>query len=253
MHTNFLEHTIQLPHKSLSEFIERFWMIKNTSGKDQEIIVIPDGRTDLMFIIAGNKPFASNIIGIETEPSQHTVTNGTIIMGVGLRLLAVEYCLKYSIAPILGQMMPLDSPDLGITEADLDDFNSFCNKIETAFKPLIPDDIDKKKQSLFSTLYDTQGSLKIQEYADKCFWTSRQINRYFTQWFGLSLKEYCNILRFRASINRIKEGDLFPDQHYSDQPHFIREVKKFTGVTPKELFKRQNDRFIQISVGQITR
>lgn len=250
MHTNFLEHTIQLPHKSLSEFVERFWMIKNTSGKDQEIIVIPDGRTDLMFTLSGAEPFASNIIGIETEPSQHTVTNGTIIMGVGLRLPAVEYCLQYSIAPILGKIMPLLSPSLGIMEKDLNDFSVFCSKIEAAFKTLIPQGIDKRKQTLFNTLYETQGSLKIQEYAEKCFWTSRQINRYFTQWFGLSLKEYCNILRFRASINRIKEGDLFPDQHYSDQPHFIREVKKFTGVTPKELFKRQNDRFIQLSEGK---
>ena len=253
MHNNFLEHTIQLPHKSLSEFVERFWMVRNTSGKDQEIIVIPDGRADLMFTIAGGQSFVSNIIGIETEPSQHTVTDGTVIMGVGLRLLAVEYCLKYSIAPILGRMMPLVSPDLKITEADLHDFNFFCGKIETAFRSLIPQDIDKRKQTLFNTLYDTQGSLKIQEYSQKCYWTSRQINRYFTQWFGLSLKEYCNILRFRASINRIKEGDLFPDENYSDQPHFIREVKKFTGVTPKELFKRQNDHFIQISAGQITR
>jgi len=100
-------------------------------------------------------------------------------------------------------------------------------------------------------LYDTQGSLKIQEYSQKSYWTSRQINRYFTEWFGLSLKEYCNILRFRSSIDQIKEGKFFPEQHYSDQPHFIREIKKFTGVTPKELFKRQNDRFIQISVGQV--
>lgn len=108
-------------------------MVKNTSGKDQEIIVMPDGRTDLMFTIAGNEPFASNIIGIETELSQHTVTNGIIIMGAGLSLLAVEYCLKYSIAPIPGKMMPLVSPDTGILETDLNDFNAFCDKIETAF------------------------------------------------------------------------------------------------------------------------
>lgn len=247
MADNSLQHTIQLPVNSLSEFIERFWMVKNTSCDDHEIIVIPDGRTDLIFTIAGNEPFVSMLIGIETEPSLHTVTKDTIIMGVGLKLLAVEYCLKYSIAPALGKMMPLIYPDTGIKETDLKNFNTFCRKIEMAFKPLIPHSIDKRKQTLFNTLYQTQGSLKIQEYADKSYWTSRQINRYFTEWFGLSLKEYCNILRFRASINHIKKGKFFPQQNYSDQPHFIREVKKFTGVTPKELFKRQSDRFIQLT------
>ena len=247
MRNHLLEHKIQSPDNSLSQFIERFWMVRNTSGEDHQIIIVPDGRIDLMFVITDDEPFASKIIGIETEPSRHTVTRGTIIMGAGLKLLAVEYCLKYSIAPILGKMIPLASPDPGIIETDLNDFTSFCGKIETAFKSLIPQSIDKRKQTLFNTLHDTQGSLKIQEYSEKCYWTSRQINRYFTEWFGLSLKEYCNILRFRASINQIKEGKFFPEQNYSDQPHFIREVKKFTGVTPKELFKRQNDRYIQLS------
>ncbi|MFT3679380.1 MAG: AraC family transcriptional regulator [Ferruginibacter sp.] len=247
MSSNFLEHKIQLPADSLCEFIERFWMVKNTTEEDHEIVVVPDGRVDLLFTITGDEPFASMIIGIETEPSLHTVTKGTIVMGVGLKLLAVEYCLKYSIAPILGKMMPLHSPGTGITATDLDDFNSFCNKIEKAFKLLIPGNTDKRKQALFNSLYDTHGSLKIQDYAASSYWTSRQINRYFTKWFGISLKEYCNILRFRASIPQIKEGDFFPDRNYSDQPHFIREVKKFTGVTPKELFKRQSDRFIQLS------
>ncbi|HEX5151640.1 MAG TPA: AraC family transcriptional regulator [Parafilimonas sp.] len=250
MRNSFLEHTIQLPDNSLSEFVERFWMVRNTSGADHKIIIVPDGRVDLMFTITSDEPFVSNIIGIETEPSQHTVTTGTIIMGAGLKLLAVEYCLKYSIAPILGKMMPLVSPDPGIIETDLHDFNSFCRKAETAFKSLIPQSIDTRKQTLFNTLYDTQGSLKIQEYAEKSCWTSRQINRYFTKWFGLSLKEYCNILRFRASVSHIKEGEFFPEQNYSDQPHFIREVKKFTGVTPKELFKRQNDRLFNFSEGK---
>jgi AraC-like DNA-binding protein len=247
MRSNLLEHIIQLPDNSLSEFIERFWMVRNTSGEDPQIIIVPDGRIDLIFTITEDEPFAANIIGIETEPSRHTVTRGTIIMGVGLKLLAVEYCLKYSIAPILGKMMPLASPNPGVIETDLNDFTLFCRKIETAFKTLIPQNIDKRKQTLFNTLYDTHGSLKIQEYSEKCYWTSRQINRYFAKWFGLSLKEYCSILRFKASINHIKEGKFFPEQNYSDQPHFIREVKKFTGVTPKELFKRQHERFIQFS------
>jgi AraC-like DNA-binding protein len=225
-------------------------MVRNTTKEDHQIVIVPDGRIDLMFVITDDEPFASNLIGIEIEPSQHTVTKGTIIMGVGLKLLAVEYFLKYSIASILGKMIPLASPNPGVIETDLNDFALFCRKIEKVFKSLMPQSIDKRKQTLFNTLYDTQGSLKIQEYSEKCHWTSRQINRYFKKWFGLSLKEYCNILRFKASINQIKEGKFFPEQNYSDQPHFIREVKKFTGVTPKELFKRQNERFIQLQQNQ---
>lgn len=245
---NNLDHKIKLPDQSLSEFIERFWLIKNNSDKNQEVVIVPDGRIDLIFTITEDNPFEANVIGLETEPTQHTVTKGTIIMGVGLKLLAVEYCLKYSIAPIIGEVMPLISPNLGITKLDLNDFCAFCDKVEMAFKLLITPNIDTRKQILFTTLYATQGSMKIQEYSDKSFWTSREINRYFRKWFGLSLKEYCTILRFRASLSQIKEGIFFPLNNFSDQPHFIKEVKRLTGVTPKELFKRQHEHFIQLSV-----
>jgi hypothetical protein len=48
---------------------------------------------------------------------------------------------------------------------------------------------------------------------------------------------------FQASLSHIKEGKLFPQLNYYDQSHFIKEIKKFSGVSPKELFKNQNDRF----------
>jgi len=171
-------------------------------------------------------------------------------MGVGLRLLAVEYCLKYSIAPFVNSVKQLTLSQFDIKQADLNDFAIFCFKMEAAFSTLIPHEIDRRKQQLFSLVYATEGSLRIEEYAEKSGWGSRQINRYFKEWIGISLKTYCSILRFKASISQIQKGKLFPEQNYSDQPHFIKEVKKFTGVTPKELFKRQGDKFIQISIGE---
>lgn len=106
---------------------------------------------------------------------------------------------------------------------------------------------DERKQKLFKLLFQTNGSLTIQEIANQIFWTSRQINRYFNATFGLSLKSYCNILKCKQSFDDIKKGKLFPEKNYTDQPHFIREIKKHTGTTPKILAKNENDRFIQFS------
>jgi AraC-like DNA-binding protein len=89
--------------------------------------------------------------------------------------------------------------------------------------------------------------MPVKELADKVFWSSRQINRYFNEQFGISLKAYCNILRFKNSLHHIKDGQLFPDLDFADQAHFIKEVKRFSGVVPKELFKNRNDRFILLS------
>jgi AraC-like DNA-binding protein len=90
--------------------------------------------------------------------------------------------------------------------------------------------------------------MSIKELSEKVFWSSRQINRYFNQQFGLSLKAFCNILRFRASLEHIAHGKLFPELNFTDQNHFIKEIKRFSGVVPKELSKNKNDRFVLLSV-----
>ena len=94
----------------------------------------------------------------------------------------------------------------------------------------------------------SNGEIGVRALSEKVFWSSRQINRYFTQQLGLSLKAYCSILRFRASLQHIAQGKLFPQLNFADQAHFIKQIKKFSGVVPKELSKNKNDRFVLLSV-----
>jgi AraC-like DNA-binding protein len=141
----------------------------------------------------------------------------------------------------------LPSDFWNVASNDLNNFDSFCKKISGSIREQNTHKIDERKQKLFNHLYETNGALKVKEYAQYVFWSERQINRYFNQTFGLSLKTFCNILRFKASFQHIKEGNLFPEQNFADQAHFIREVKRLTKVTPKRLAKNENDRFIQFS------
>ena len=97
-------------------------------------------------------------------------------------------------------------------------------------------------------LFATGGEISVKELSEKIFWSSRQINRYFNEQFGVSLKTYCKIIRFRASLQDIKDGKLFPQHNFTDQSHFIKDIKKLSGVSPKELHKNKNDRFLQFSL-----
>lgn len=132
-------------------------------------------------------------------------------------------------------------------ETDLNTFENFCSKATQIIKGIFIENIDNRKTKLFDLIYSSKGSLSVQELSDNVFWSSRQINRYFNQQFGISLKAYCNILRFGSSFKPISEGNLFPDQNFTDQNHFIKEIKKYSGVTPKELSKNVEDRFMDIT------
>ena len=247
MSDNDIEYKIFETEESISDFVERFWMLTNHSDSEKEIVVIPDGRTDIFFSYSNTEPFHINLMGLESEPTQTMLPAKTVIFAVNLKLLAIEYLLNTSISNILNEAQNLPTNFWEVTREDLNDFDALCIKLTNKIKTLLPENVDDRKRKLFNLIYSSNGSLSVSELSEKAVWSSRQINRYFSQMFGLSLKAYCNILRFRTSVQHIKEGILFPEQNFTDQAHFIKEVKKLSGVTPKELFKNKNDRFLQFS------
>jgi AraC-like DNA-binding protein len=245
-----LNYELVKPDKSIAEFVESFWLLQNLSESDKKIIVLPDGRIDLIFIKSGNGPFRAILLGIETYPDEVILKSNTIMLVISFKLLAIEYVFKNPISNLLNSAQNLPSDYWGVSLTELNDFVLFYKKATRIIQSLLPSEIDSRKEKLFGLLYSSNGEMTVKELSGKVFWSSRQINRYFNQQFGLSLKAYCNILRFRASFKHIKKGKIFPQQKFADQSHFIREVKKLSGALPKELRKNQNDRFIQFSTLQ---
>jgi len=242
-----LEYRTAQPAPELAEFVESFWMLANHSDAVQAVALVPDGRPDLVFADAATEPYHVVLLGLDNRPSAPLIPPRARMLAISWKLLAVEYLLPVRIANLLqtGTYLPTDY--LGVTADDLADFDGFCAKVSAQLLRQLPPDIDARKRKLFSLLYASNGASTVEALAEAAGWSSRQINRYFQQLFGLSLKAYCNILRFRASFPQLKAGKLFPEQNFSDQAHFIREVKKYAGVVPKELARNQNDRFIQFA------
>jgi AraC-like DNA-binding protein len=243
-----LEYKSISPSSTLSPFVESFWMLANLSEETKPVTVLPDGRFDIFFSYSATEPYHVTILGLENGVSQSSLSPKSVIFAISFKLLACEYLLDINISSLLNKASYLPNNFLNTTHDDIGDFDKFCDKVSRAMNDLIKADIDNRKKKLFELIYSTQGALTVQEMSERVHWSSRQINRYFTNWFGLSLKTYCNILRFRASFTQINAGKLFPEQNFTDQAHFIKEVKKYSGVAPKALTKNKDDRFIQFSV-----
>ncbi|MES2457504.1 MAG: AraC family transcriptional regulator [Bacteroidota bacterium] len=243
-----LHYRITMPGKPLSDFVDSFWFLHNLTGRDIETTGLPDGRVDLFLVQSPGAPFRIVLLGLGTQQhEQAVIPAGGLMFSIGFKLPAVEYIFHESISEIInhGKVLPVDF--WGFKEEDLGDFDSFVAKATQKMQSLLPKEIDERKRKLFELIYATKGAITVKELSEKVFWSSRQINRYFSQQFGISLKAYCNVLRFRASLDHIAQGKLFPEENFSDQNHFIKEIKKFSGVVPKELFKNKNDRFILLS------
>jgi AraC-like DNA-binding protein len=242
-----LEHQVAEAESSISYFVERFWKLTNSSEHVQEIVVIPDGRVDVIFCYSSHQSFHTILLGLESKASKIELRPKTIACGISFKLPAVELLFENSISALLNNARYLPEGLCDITQRDLDDFEAFCNRATLFIKNKVGQEHDARKRKLFNLIYLHQGLLKVEEVSNMAGWSSRQINRYFTKQFGMTLKAYCNILRFKASFLQLKQGKLYPEQNYSDQAHFTREVKKLAGVVPKELAKNKYDRFVQFS------
>lgn len=236
------------PNKNLSDFVDSFWSMKNKSDQTLETIGLPDGRIDLSLIKTAETSFQIRLLGLGTQQYEKgKIPANSLTFTISFKLPAAEYVFHESISDLLNSGKLLENNFWDFNEDDLEDFELFCAKASLKISSLLEKEIDTRKQKLFRLIYETNGDMTVKELSERSNWSSRQINRYFNQYFGISLKGYCSILRFRASLEHIAKGKLFPEENFSDQTHFIKEIKKISGSLPKELFQNKNDRFILLS------
>lgn len=234
---------------SLSQlWIDSLWRVHNPTDTSQPICVLPDGRIDIHFTVSSTEPFQCELAGIDADPFSVEIPPHSTMCAVSFHLLAVEYILQKPLAWLTNARLQLDNTVWGVAREDLDNFEQFTDKILNKLKMYSNIQADPHKQRMFEALYKHHGNISVSELARLSNWSSRQINRYFNHWFGVSLKTYSSILRFRQSLSHIKAGNLYPESQFADQSHFIKEIKKFSGHTPKELHKNRDDRFIQLLV-----
>lgn len=107
------------------------------------------------------------------------------------------------------------------------------------------------------------GNLSIEKIAASRFVSQKTLERKFKSDVGLTPKQYYNILRFQRTMGSIKVRALEEklsrvyvstvEEGYYDLSHFIRECKRITGQTPRELFPKMGlsltDVIIDVNAG----
>ncbi|MBO5523789.1 MAG: AraC family transcriptional regulator [Roseburia sp.] len=103
-----------------------------------------------------------------------------------------------------------------------------------------------KKELVLSVkqmVYESDGKIKISELEEKTGYTVRYINKVFMEEMGFSPKTFCKIIQFQRALEFLNYGapDKMTDAAvalgYYDQSQFIRDFKKYAGMTPKAYFR----------------
>lgn len=88
------------------------------------------------------------------------------------------------------------------------------------------------------------NSINVDGMAQLACLSRKQFERVFFNAVGMKPKEYSNVVRFQKTLWLMQNGnrdfaDIAYSCGYSDQSHFIRECRRYSGTTPAELLKTQ--------------
>ena len=252
------------PHSILKDIVKCFWILEADHPSESIQEVVPDGCVELIFNFGSpyvlmtatgsySLPIAS-VVGFQNKTLQFQVT-GTVKV-VAARLFA------WGALAILKQDIQMFTHEV---RAAGEGWDKLVQNLESQVKQeqyeqaatllqeyLIEDALIqtyplKHIHAAARLLHYTQGQYRIDELADYCHLSVRQLERGFREVVGVSPKELARTLRFdRAKTRLMFDPDvdltrLAQDCGYFDQAHFIKDFRAFAGKTPTEFVQQTRE------------
>lgn len=96
-------------------------------------------------------------------------------------------------------------------------------------------------------IYSSDGLVKINSISEKTGYTERYIHKVFMEMMGFSPKIFCKIIQFQKAIDVLNYGsnekmtEIAVNLGYYDQAKFIRDFKKYAGITPSRYMKKMQE------------
>jgi AraC-like DNA-binding protein len=106
---------------------------------------------------------------------------------------------------------------------------------------------DRLVEESLRLIHQNRGSMTVKRLLDQLHISERHFERRFSQTVGLTPQFYIRVKRFNEAVRLMKTGqvekltDVAHALNYYDQAHFIRDLKAFSGLTPKRLAQREGD------------
>jgi len=176
-----------------------------------------------------------NYVGIRFFPT---------VFPVLFKVNAKELSNNYSpLQPIASETSNFIASAFSINES----LTAIKNKLDSHLIELInakETNLDERFKNALQLILKNFGVINVQTELNVGL-SPRQLRRYFDSYIGTTAKSFSqvirfqNILRAKPSSQSLKNNKIFYELGYYDQAHFIKEFKKFYGVTPAKAFAVQ--------------
>jgi AraC-like DNA-binding protein len=245
------------PHPVLHDTVKCFWTHEATYSADQLQSITPDGCVELIFnfgspylLFTTTPPQAlpaAVLVGFQKKTLPIRVVGTVKVVAArlfawgALALLREEICTHDGAVTALGVgwNMLVQRLESQVTQGRYEEARATLQEFLLP-RALMRAYDSKLVRTAAKLLYHTKGQCRIEELADYCHTSVRQLERRFQRVVGASPKFFARTLRFEQAQRRLMfapETDLTQLAYqcgYFDQAHFIKEFKAFAGMTPSE-------------------
>ncbi|MEO6868852.1 MAG: AraC family transcriptional regulator [Ginsengibacter sp.] len=250
------------PSPALQKWVKYFWYCKEANTLEStKYMVIADGAPGIIFQIGDQSIFKNDglampqgfVYGQATESCLNDVKKQLIVLGIQFRQGALQALCREDAFVLTNTIVSLENIfsssqiDLLVNQFTLKELiESFEMLLLKKFNQQIDSDllitfsteiIEKRIQNIVAPVLHKELNL-----------SERQFQRRFRRMVGVSAETYIRIKKVEKAMQILHEGtyeklsDVGYCLNYSDQSHFIREFKQFSGFTPTKFEKKTLDR-----------
>jgi AraC-like DNA-binding protein len=209
---------------------------------------IPDGCIDILFDCDPTNPKAM-VCGSTLEARSANLDHKHRYFGVRFALGVLPDCLDATAGELVDHQVSLLDlvPESGSMLSQIVDQTEFTAQVE-AFRRFYagaaPRTLSSLTLSAVKAIFEKKGDIRIKQLEVLTGYTCRTLQRRFQGDIGMSPKDFGRIVRCQFAIHNIHQleriifSELACDLGFSDQPHFLREFKKFVATTPAAYQRR---------------
>lgn len=249
-----------LPPDNLKNYVQYFWTLESPCADPlpQAFGPLADGCPGIIFQESKYGLFHDQ----ENKPLPQIFLYGQTIKRTRINLIGKFNTVGVCFFPnALKSVFGFDANELTDTCLDLDLLSSRLPE-QLINTPLPYDQIeilssficskirktDRKRDEIthyaLHQIMGSRGLLALKDLQKDLQLSERSFERRFNQFVGISPKLFSKVCRFQASLRQLKSNrynklsDIAYDNGYSDQSHFIRTFKEFSGFSPHQFQKQ---------------
>lgn len=251
------------PSEKLKPYIKQYWGLENALKQGEQHIqrIIPSGLPELILYL-DHKPTACSknrtledsflLNGQQNDFYDILISDNLSIFSILFTPQGISQFFSLPVSELQNNSVPLKYINKSLyteLESKLAKESVFHLKVNVVEECLCKLLNNNKKEFEFKRMADTieliratRGNIDINTLVSNACLSRKQFERIFSEYIGISPKQYLKIIRLQATIyfkskhENVSLTELTYENGYYDQSHFINDFKAMTGLTPKQFF-----------------